>query len=205
PDLFWRIERNVQLTDKDFERAIDFYQKIDEHKAVEDSAAALEFLRRSTACSGHVGAVGFCMGGNLAYLLSTRFKPDCAVGYYGVSVEKSLNEAKNLSSPLMLHIAGLDKFCPPEAQAQIHAALDANPLVTLHDYPGMDHAGVIVKRDERIRIERCMNLRLGFRWAKLVESGDVQHQRTTQVLRLVETLLDADAVVTNRTIRFEAR
>jgi carboxymethylenebutenolidase len=80
------------------------------------------------------------MGGNLAYLLAARFKPDCAVGYYGVSVEKSLAEAKNLSSPLMLHIAGLDKFCPPEAQAQIHAALDGNPLVTLNDYPQMDHA-----------------------------------------------------------------
>jgi carboxymethylenebutenolidase len=80
------------------------------------------------------------MGGNLAYLLSVRFKPDCAVGYYGVSIEKSLDEAKNLNSPLMLHIAGLDKFCPPEAQSQIHAALDANPLVTIHDYPDMDHA-----------------------------------------------------------------
>ena len=31
-----------------------------------------------------------------------RFKPDCAVGYYGVSIEKSLDEAKNLSNPLML-------------------------------------------------------------------------------------------------------
>jgi carboxymethylenebutenolidase len=40
----------------------------------------------------------------------------------------------------MLHIAGDDKFCPPEAQQQIHAALDANPLVTIHDYPGQDHA-----------------------------------------------------------------
>jgi carboxymethylenebutenolidase len=29
---------------------------------------------------------------------------------------------------------------PAEAQAQIHAALDANPLVTIHDYPSMDHA-----------------------------------------------------------------
>jgi carboxymethylenebutenolidase len=80
------------------------------------------------------------MGGKLAYLLSTRFKPDCAVGYYGVGVEKSLDEAKDLASPLMLHIAELDKFCPPEAQAQIHATLDPNPLVTLHDYRGMDHA-----------------------------------------------------------------
>ena len=142
PDLFWRIQPGIELTDKgdDWKRAIELYQKIDEAKAVEDSAAALDFLRKHSSCSGRVGALGFCMGGNLAYLLSTRFKPDCAVGYYGVSIEKSLDEAKNLSSPLMLHIAGLDKFCPPEAQSQIHAALDDNPLATLHDYPDMDHA-----------------------------------------------------------------
>lgn len=142
PDLFWRIERGVQLTDKgdDWNKAIAFYQQIDEAKAVEDSAAALEFLKRHTACSGRVGAVGFCMGGNLAYLLSTRFKPDCAVGYYGVSIEKSLPEASNLTSPLMLHIAGDDKFCPPEAQRQIHDTFDSNPLVTIHDYPGLGHA-----------------------------------------------------------------
>jgi len=142
PDLFWRLEPGVQLTDRgdDWQRAIDFYMRIDEAKAVEDSAAALDFLRQHTACNGHVGAVGFCMGGKLAYLLSTRFKPDCAVGYYGVSIEKNLDEAKNLSSPLLLHIGGDDKFCPPEAQAQIHATLDATPLVTIYDYPGRDHA-----------------------------------------------------------------
>jgi carboxymethylenebutenolidase len=142
PDLFWRIQPGIELTDKgdDWKKAIELYQKIDEAKAVEDSAAALAFLQKHSSCSGRVGAIGFCMGGNLAYLLSARFKPDCAVGYYGVSLEKSLDEAENLNSPLMLHIAGLDKFCPPEAQSQIHATLDANPLVTLHDYPDMDHA-----------------------------------------------------------------
>src|ERR1041385_6395127 len=142
PDLFWRIQPGIELTDKgdDWKRAIELYQKIDEAKAVEDSGAALDFLRKHSSCSGRAGAVGFCMGGKLAYLLSTRFKPDCAVGYYGVSVEKGLDEATNLARPLMLHIAGLDKFCPPEAQAQIHATLDGNPLVPLHDYPGMDHA-----------------------------------------------------------------
>jgi hypothetical protein len=30
----------------------------------------------------------------------------------------------------MLHVAGKDQFCPPEAQQQIHATLDQNPLVT---------------------------------------------------------------------------
>ena len=142
PDLFWRIQPGIELTDKgdDWKKAVELYQAIDEAKAVEDSAATVEFLKKHTACSGRVGAVGFCMGGNLAYLLSVRFKPDCAVGYYGVSIEKALDEAKNLNNPLMLHIAGQDKFCPPEAQAQIHAALDSNPLVTIHDYPEMDHA-----------------------------------------------------------------
>lgn len=142
PDLFWRMERGVQLTDKgdDWNKAIAFYQGIDEDKAVEDSAATLDYLRGHTACNGRAGAVGFCMGGNLAYLLSVRFRPDCAVGYYGVSIEKTLNEAKSLNRPLMLHIARDDKFCPPEAQRQIHDTLDSNPLVTIHDYPGREHA-----------------------------------------------------------------
>jgi carboxymethylenebutenolidase len=143
PDLFWRQERGVELSDKTeagWQKAFELYQGLDEAKAVEDSAATLEFLRQHPACSGHVGAVGFCLGGNLAWLLSARFKPDCAAGYYGVSIEKALNEAKNLSSPLMLHIAGKDQYCPPEAQKQIHDALDQNPLVTIHDYSEQDHA-----------------------------------------------------------------
>ena len=142
PDLFWRIQRGIQLTDRgdDWARAIELYQKIDETKAAEDSAAALAFLRKHAACNGRVGAVGFCMGGKLAYLLSVRFKPDCAVGYYGVGIEQALPESNGLSSPLLLHIGGRDKFCPPEAQAQIHSALDSNPLVTIYDYPEQDHA-----------------------------------------------------------------
>jgi len=143
PDLFWREERGVELTDQteaEWQKAFALYQGLDERKAVEDSAAAMEFLRLHASCSGRVGAVGFCLGGNLAWLLSVRFKPDCAVGYYGVSIEKTLNEAKNLVSPLMLHIAEKDQYCPPGAQKQIHATLDANSLVTIHDYPAQDHA-----------------------------------------------------------------
>ena len=143
PDLFWRQEPGIQLTDQteaEWQKAFALYQGLDEAKAVEDSAAAVDFLRKLPACSGRVGALGFCLGGNLAWLLSTRFKPDCAVGYYGVSLEKTLNEAKSLNSPLMLHMAGKDQYCQPEAQRQIHDVLGSNPLVTLHDYPEQDHA-----------------------------------------------------------------
>jgi len=143
PDLFWRQEPGVELTDQseaEWQKAFQLYQGLDEAKAVEDSAAALEFLRQHPACTGGVGAVGFCLGGKLAWLLSVRYKPDCTVGYYGVGIEKALYEANGLASPLMLHIAGKDQYCPPEAQEQIHETLDSNSLVTIHDYPGQDHA-----------------------------------------------------------------
>ncbi|HYY96258.1 MAG TPA: dienelactone hydrolase family protein [Pyrinomonadaceae bacterium] len=143
PDLFWRQQPNVELTDKtdaDWQRAFALYKGLDEAKAVEDAAAALKFLRAHAACDGRVGAVGYCLGGKLAYLLAARFRPDCAVGFYGVRIEAALEEASNISTPLMLHVAGRDQFCPAEAQAKIHAALDPHALVTLHDYPEQDHA-----------------------------------------------------------------
>jgi carboxymethylenebutenolidase len=143
PDLFWRQEPGIELTDQseaEWQKAFQLYQGLDEAKAVEDSAAALEFLRQHSACTRSVGAVGFCLGGKLAWLLSVRYKPDCAVGYYGVGIEKALSEANGLASPLMLHIAGKDQYCPPEAQEQIHKTLDSNSLVTIHDYPEQDHA-----------------------------------------------------------------
>lgn len=142
PDLFWRQERGVVLTDKgdDWNKAFQFYNGLDETKAVEDSAAAMEFLRKHPACSGRVGAIGFCLGGKLAYLLAARFNPDCAVGYYGVAIERALDEATNITTPLLLHFAGKDSFCPPEAQAQIRQALNTNPNARIHTYPERNHA-----------------------------------------------------------------
>ena len=143
PDLFWRQEPGIQLTDQtdaEWARAFELYKGLDEAKAVDDAGATLAFLRAHPACTGKVGAVGFCLGGKLAYLIATRYQPDCSVGYYGVGIENALDEAANLSGHLLLHIAEKDSYCSPEAQAKIHAALDANALVTIHDYAGQEHA-----------------------------------------------------------------
>src|SRR5690349_18836081 len=78
-------------------------------------------------------------------------------------------------------------------------------VLTTGTREGVVHLRIIMKRHQRIRTERRVNLRLRFRRAKLVESRDVQHQWAGEVLRLVEIFLDADAVITNRTIRLEAR
>src|SRR5215203_5176373 len=43
PDLFWRIQPGVELTDKgdDWNKAIELYLQTDERKAVEDCAASV--------------------------------------------------------------------------------------------------------------------------------------------------------------------
>ncbi len=143
PDLFWRQQPGIQLTDKteaEWGQAFKLYQGFDEVKGVEDLKASLAQLRLHSACTGKIGTVGYCLGGKLAYLMATRSDADCNVGYYGVGIEKALGEAAKISRPLMLHIAAKDAYCPPEAQAQIHEALGKKPNVTIHTYAGMDHA-----------------------------------------------------------------
>ncbi|MCP4328318.1 MAG: dienelactone hydrolase family protein [Alphaproteobacteria bacterium] len=143
PDLFWRQEEGIQLTDQTEEhwaRAFELYQGFDEDAGIVDLTAALDHLRGHEACTGKVGTVGYCLGGKLAYLMATRSDADCNVGYYGVGIENNLDEAGNIGHPLMLHVAEKDQFCPAEAQQKIHAALDGAANVTIRDYGGMDHA-----------------------------------------------------------------
>jgi carboxymethylenebutenolidase len=143
PDLFWRQEPGVQLneyTQAEWDRAFGFYKGFSEEKGVEDIKSTIAFLRRDAAATGRVGAVGYCLGGKLAYLSATRTDADAAVGYYGVGIERNLDEAGNIKKPLLLHIAKLDQFVPPAAQEQIHRALGAHSKVSIFDYEGCDHA-----------------------------------------------------------------
>lgn len=141
PDLFWRQQPGIQLTDRteaEWARAFELFNGFDLDKGVLDLDAAIETLRRQKGCSGKVGAVGFCLGGRLAYLTATRTKADAAVSYYGVMLTEHLDET--IKAPLMLHIATEDEYVPKEQQAKVRAKLKGNPKVMIHDYQGQDHA-----------------------------------------------------------------
>ena len=47
--------------------------------------------------------------------MATRSDAECSVGYYGVGIDKALDEAGKIARPLMLHIAEQDEYCPPAA------------------------------------------------------------------------------------------
>jgi carboxymethylenebutenolidase len=143
PDLFWRIEPGVDITDQsqaEWDKAFRLYNAFDVDLGVQDIAATIAFARTLPASTGKVGAVGYCLGGLLAFLTATRTDVDAAVGYYGVGIESRLDEAEKLAEPLMLHIAEEDQFVPKPAQAMIVSALKNHPHARIFTYPGRDHA-----------------------------------------------------------------
>jgi carboxymethylenebutenolidase len=142
PDLFWRIEPGIELgfTEDERQKAFAYRAKFDVDKAVEDIGATLAALRSRPEAKGKTGAIGFCLGGLLAYLSAARLGVDCAVSYYGVGIEKYLGEAGAIKSPLLLHIAEKDSYTPPAIVDQIRHAFAARPEVELYLYPGVGHA-----------------------------------------------------------------
>ncbi|MFV3076685.1 dienelactone hydrolase family protein [Niveispirillum fermenti] len=143
PDLFWRQEPGIQITDQteaEWKKAFELYQGFNEVKGVEDLATTLAHLRKYPGVTGKVGCVGFCLGGKLAYLMATRTDVDASVSYYGVGIDKDIAEVPAITKPLLMHIAGKDGFVPQEAQTVIKEAVAGNFLVEVHVYPERDHA-----------------------------------------------------------------
>jgi carboxymethylenebutenolidase len=142
PDLFWRIEPNVELdpdVPEQFQQALGLMQKCNQDKAIADIEACIRAARARLPEGGKVGCVGYCLGGRLAFMTAARTDIDASVGYYGVGLEGLMGEKHAIARPLMLHIAGADHFVTADKQALIHAGLDDHPKVTLYDYPGEDH------------------------------------------------------------------
>jgi carboxymethylenebutenolidase len=142
PDLFWRQEPGIQITDKtqaEWDKAFELFKGFNQAKGVEDLIATLAHLRTMAGVK-KAGCVGYCLGGQLAYLMATRSDADCSVSYYGVGLDGLLGEAGKISKPLLMHVAEKDRFVPAEAQAKVKEALSKNPHVTMHSYAGQDHA-----------------------------------------------------------------
>jgi len=141
PDLFWRINENTDLdpdVPEQFNQALELMNKFDQDQGIADIEATIKWIRKHKGVE-KVGCVGYCLGGRLAFMTAARTDIDASVGYYGVGIDQLLREKHAIARPLMLHIPTADGFVPPEVQRAMHEGLDDHPLVTLHDYPGLDH------------------------------------------------------------------
>jgi len=135
PDLFWRIERNVDLqNDKDMTRALDLIGQFDPHAGVRDVDAALAWIIARPEVDGPVGVVGFCFGGGLTYGVACELEPACAVAYYGVGVELLVDRIDEVTCPTLLQFGSTDVFIPPESIERLQVAAGAKPNIEVEVY-----------------------------------------------------------------------
>ncbi|MES2055673.1 MAG: dienelactone hydrolase family protein [Pseudomonadota bacterium] len=141
PDLFWRLEPGIELDPDikpEFDRALQLMGQFDQQIGVADIEATIR-AARTLVDGGKVGAVGYCLGGRLAFMTATRTDVDASIGYYGVGIDGLLGEKHAIAHPILLHIPQEDHFVDKAAQTRMHQGLDDHPKVTLYDYPGEDH------------------------------------------------------------------
>lgn len=140
PDLFWRFEPGVELSHskEDMQKAMGLLERYRDEDGLADIASTAAHIRALPGFSGKVAAGGLCLGGRVAYLAATLQEIDAAVAFYGVGIERRLDAASAVRSPLQMHFGDQDPYVPEAARRQIAEAVKGKG-VEMHLYPGADH------------------------------------------------------------------
>ena len=142
PDLFWRVVPGIELdpTDAlDRARAMEINGSFDSQNGISDCRQTVEHVRRLADCNGRVGAVGYCLGGRLAFLLATQGGIDASVCFYPVAVQPQLKTLHVSEVPLLVHLGGDDALCKSEAQLEIKAFVEPKKANRVIIYSGVGH------------------------------------------------------------------
>jgi len=120
------------------DKAREEFAKLDQTKTREDFVTAVQVLKARPECTGKVGAVGFCYGGGVVHMLSTRL-PDLAAGVPFYGNHPVFADAVKVKAPLMIHFAGVDERINAAWPAYEAALTAAGANYVAHQYPGTQH------------------------------------------------------------------
>ncbi len=143
PDLFWRIEPGVDITDKteaEWKRAFELFNAFDQAKGIDDLKATVAAARKLPGANGRVATMGYCLGGRLAFMMAEQSDTDANISYYGVGLDNLLGDLAKVTKPLIVHIADKDEFFPPEGRAKVVEAVKGHASIAAYVYPNADHA-----------------------------------------------------------------
>ena len=107
-------------------------------KAAEDFVAAANFLKNRPESNGKIGAVGFCYGGGIVHMLSTRMPElNAGVPFYGN--HPAASDAAKVKAPLLIQFAGVDERINSAWPTYEAALKAAGASYTAHQYAGTQH------------------------------------------------------------------
>ncbi len=141
PDVFWRRAPRIELGYEggDRQRAMGLAGAVKPDEVEADLVAWTGALRaRPEVGASRVGAIGYCMGGRLAYLAAALAGVDAAVAYYGGGIQNQLALASRIGCPIQFHYAGRDDHIPAAAVQAVRDAFAGKPA-EVFVYPGATH------------------------------------------------------------------
>jgi carboxymethylenebutenolidase len=124
PDLFWRIKpgHDAAHDEAGLTESLELASRFDIGQAVADSGVALAHLRSLPEVAGGFGAIGFCLGGSIAYFLAAQAELDAVVSFYGSEVPSNLEILESITIPVQFHFGGSDLYIPRDQVAAVEQA-----------------------------------------------------------------------------------
>ena len=125
PELFHRTAApGLEISYADFATvAQPHYQAVTPDTMAQDARAAYDWLQRQPNVQpAKIGAIGFCLGGQVAFVANAALPLQAAVSYYGGGTHTRTAMAKDLHATHLFFWGGLDKHI---SQDQIKQVIDA--------------------------------------------------------------------------------
>jgi carboxymethylenebutenolidase len=128
PELFHRsAEPGLEISYADFAtQAMPHYGAITPEGLAQDAQAAYDWLQaQPNVQKDKIGAIGFCLGGQVAFVANAALPLQAAVSYYGGGLHTRTAMAKDLHAPHLFFWGGLDQHISKENITTIIDAVEA--------------------------------------------------------------------------------
>ncbi len=141
PDVFWQQQRRLEIgySADDIQRGRALAMAADREALQRDMIDAARHLRARPEARGRgIGAVGYCLGGRLAYVAAAVAGVDAAVAYYGGGIQDLLDLAPRIGCPTMFHYGARDANIPLAAVERVRDAMQPRGA-EIFVYDAADH------------------------------------------------------------------
>lgn len=126
PDIFHRFAPRYEGSYEDVPASIALTSNLTPEGILADLGSSFSHLEKTAGVTpGKIGAIGYCMGGRLAYVTNAITGLAAAVSYYGGGIQTQVDLVPRLSGPMLFFWAGKDGYISTEARRSVADALRA--------------------------------------------------------------------------------